>query len=676
MEGMGNGTPTMASATDEERPSKRRRTSGQPHREVGLMRSVPGDKLSGFVGSASGIFFIKSVYSAIRNSQNMAPTAGETPVSDVVPGEDDQLPSILPHASERLWKDDEIASTHASTVSFQDLVELSGSYFANWHMFYPFLHAPTVLDHFEQFSCDESSNLNAFNDLRVVILRSIMSISLADQRQADHPNKSQYPKEVVFSSYDQAVDSLQHVLTSPTSLLGLQAAISVQLFLVSMLRLNAASRLGGLINRMALQLGLHRCPTRYSSFSAGEKEIRQRIFWTLYAIDRFICQSMGLPLGINDDDVDVCFPTTERHSNGRHELLSGSFQLKLLDFIARESRLRGDIIELRNKSLHYVQKDPDQATAIAAKLAQWWNDIEELQDADHNQRLSSYHLTTLKLLKHEAIISLHRPILAASRRGVEYDAALQLCIGSARSLIMLLHSAISTGDDRLGFHEPLYLLWPSCTWGIWISTFILFYAASNDQLSPKVVIRLAERSLQVLQHLARRGSAWPEASAAAIRDLRSRMIERQDNTLPTVHEPIASSVGLSGSLNHSHQNAHGGTTDTATLAPESPPHTESIADYGLSGTGHTIDQTLDGVASTGGDVLSWQSQSEDIAAQRHRNNTLDVDLTAFNSVLQGDQPFHQGFGTGNVDALDPFSGFDIPFWFEQDQHWDVFQDFN
>jgi hypothetical protein len=26
---------------------------------------------------------------------------------------------------------------------------------------------------------------------------------------------------------------------------------------------------------------------------------------------------------------------------------------------------------------------------------------------------------------------------------------------------------------------------------------------------------------------------------------------------------------------------------------------------------------------------------------------------------------------GDINSLDPFSGFDIPFWFEQDQHWDI-----
>lgn len=161
-------------------------------------------------------------------------------------------------------------------------------------------------------------------------------------------------------------------------------------------------------------------------------------------------------------------------------------RLKLQSFVARESRLRGEIIELRNKSLHYVQRDPDQATVITARLAQWWNDIEISKDNEDAHTRSLYHSTILELLKHESIISLHRPILVASNQGAEYDAALQLCIGSARSIIMNLHNAIYVGVNS---RESLTLLWPSCTWGVWISTFILFYAANIDRLSQEVVSR-------------------------------------------------------------------------------------------------------------------------------------------------------------------------------------------
>lgn len=282
------------------------------------MRSVPGDKLSSFVGSASGIYFIRSVYGAIRGAHPSASAQTETPESDHVPGEDDYLPSSSPNTPGQIWRDEETAVRPLSNVSFQELVEWSASYFANWHPIYPYLHAPSMLEYFEQLPRLDQQVNNGAPDFRMIILRSIMSISLADRRQSQEIVAARYPADIVFQSYDDAVDCLHLALTRPTMMQSLQAALSVQLFLTSMLRLNAASRLGGLVIRMALQLGLHRCPARFPSFSAAEKEHRQRIFWSLYGIDRFICQSMGLPLSLHDDDVDVCYLSTERHPGNHH----------------------------------------------------------------------------------------------------------------------------------------------------------------------------------------------------------------------------------------------------------------------------------------------------------------------------------------------------------------------
>jgi hypothetical protein len=141
----------------------------------------------------------------------------------------------------------------------------------------------------------------------------------------------------------------------------------------------------------------------------------------------------------------------------------------MLSFVARESRLRGEIIELRNKSLHYIGHPPDRATTITAKLAQWWNEIEDWNDGTNGQQIPEYQFTILSLLKHESIISLHRPILAASHQGAEYDAALQLCVGSARTIITILHDAINSRDNSLNGHGSMTLLWPSCTWAVWVS---------------------------------------------------------------------------------------------------------------------------------------------------------------------------------------------------------------
>lgn len=271
-----------------------------PPREVGLMRSIPGEKISSFVGSSSGVHFIRSVYSALRSHHNSA-----APIpSPEVPGEDDNLPSASPNVSKRIWRGNEVAPHGSSTITFQKLVDWSQSYFANWHPAYPFLHAPAILSFFESLSQGRDVRESAAPDFDFIVLRAIMSISLADRRQSLSDNEEPYPAELVFQSYDEASNSVQHAFTQPVSMQSLQAALSVQLFLVSMLRFNAASRLGGLIIRMALQMGLHRCPQRYPSFSPTQRELRHRVFFSLYCIDRFICQSTGLPLSLRDDDID------------------------------------------------------------------------------------------------------------------------------------------------------------------------------------------------------------------------------------------------------------------------------------------------------------------------------------------------------------------------------------
>lgn len=164
-------------------------------------------------------------------------------------------------------------------------------------------------------------------------------------------------------------------------------------------------------------------------------------------------------------------------------------RLRLISLVARQYTIRGQIIELRNKSLHYVEKDPDKATAITARLSQWWNDVEEVHDTDDDQSASEYHRTVLTVLRHESIISLNRPTLAASRQGHAYDAALQQCIGSARAIITTLYKAIRPGSGRDHTTCALALLWPSCTWAVWISTFILFHAVSSHHVSDGIVSR-------------------------------------------------------------------------------------------------------------------------------------------------------------------------------------------
>jgi Fungal specific transcription factor domain len=160
----------------------------------------------------------------------------------------------------------------------------------------------------------ESLPLHGFTELdqvESVIIRSILSISTADRRQLAivDPLASQAIGDVMLA--------LQSFIVWPPSLPNLQAVVSVQPFLISMLRLDAVSRIGAFIVRMALHLGLHWCPGRFEQFSPAEVDIRRRLFWSIYSLERCLSQSPGLPLDLREMMTSRCATSTTRPT--RHQ---------------------------------------------------------------------------------------------------------------------------------------------------------------------------------------------------------------------------------------------------------------------------------------------------------------------------------------------------------------------
>jgi hypothetical protein len=171
-------------------------------------------------------------------------------------------------------------------------------------------------------------------------------------------------------------------------------------------------------------------------------------------------------------------------------------RLDLLGFLSRHAEIRGSITELRNKSVSYRQTEIDEALIIGTKLTKWWNEVDEYLESNSSGPIpiSHYHQVTLVVLRHESIIALNKHTLATSKKSSAYDAALQNCIGAARSIISTLHKALDAHVDLdlSGVHEVPDnpgLLWPSFTWAIWMSAFLMIYAANEDHVPQDVAIR-------------------------------------------------------------------------------------------------------------------------------------------------------------------------------------------
>ncbi|CVK94059.1 related to transcription activator protein acu-15 [Fusarium mangiferae] len=526
---------------------KRKHSTSQPGREYGLMRDTGEHDAARFVGSGSGIHYIRAVHLRLaKRSASRTTEPGSSTINTLIPGEDDQLrqdASIRRNREQFLWKDDEVCeNSMAAEETFEDFVEWSKSYFEAWHPVLPFLHGPHVLGLFEEVAKNGTLLLDPID---MVILKSVLSISLADSRQAT-PFKKPIPKVYLFNSVDDALASSQFALSQPASIRSTQAALAIQLFLTSMLCLNAASRLGGLIVRTAFHMGLHRCPARYPFFTDKEVSVRRRVFWCIYILERLLCQSLGLPLDIRDDDLDVCYPGEERHTITNRE--ENPERLQLLTFVAKHARIRGLILELRNKSMLQRQDTADRAAFVQAELAKWFNEIQDAVEEDDladasstTPAISEHHKVMLLVLKHESAICLNRPGLASEHPSSSYSSAFQACISAAKSILIILkkhRNRHQLSVDSTSAKSQTPLLWPSFTWSIWISAFVLIHAAFEKQVHLGSAMRHVAAAKDILGHLAARDTSWPEYCLGAIDELTSTVQELSQERPTMIESPV------------------------------------------------------------------------------------------------------------------------------------------
>ncbi|KAL5348047.1 hypothetical protein ACLOAV_006527 [Pseudogymnoascus australis] len=689
--------------TTVEPPTKRRRvflqTMGQQLREVGVLQTSPREIASSFASSTGDASHISSLNETpIIGAPQHGNVQTQTPDSDAVPGMDGQpFTGPLTSASKSLWLPGEVltAVTDSSNAfTFDDLLSWTCSYFDNWHPAYPFLHAPSVLEHCGHVIDHGILDSTDSSKHKLTILRSIMSVSLIDRRQTGAAVRP-VPPQLVFASLNDAIQSVQCMLTDESSVAALQAIISVQLLFISMLRYNAASRLQGLAVRMAFHLGLHRCPMQFSAFPREEARLRQRIFWSIYCIDRYISIRLGVPLAIRDTDINTCFPTLEKHLDETQSQPDNDGRLDLLGFLARHAEIRGSITELRNRSVLYKQTEVDDAIAIDAKLSKWWNEVDEYLESSSSGTLpiSQYHQVTLVVLRHESIIALNKYTVATSK-GLVYDAALQNCISAARCVISTLHKAlVSPNTNDTGAQEASKtcgLLWPSFTWAVWMSAFIMIYAAKDGQTPQNVATRLVDRALEVLEHLTLRGSIWPNACAIAIRDLRARLIDKSihskqahSNSNNTFRKDRGGIIP-SGSIPHRSDtdNSFYDVSNSSTIWHK--PHTSrsrrpySHGNHCVTGQGTESSRDISSIQEHSGPSFSNDMSSANFTSvpqppSSPQNRVFSELMPSFRDAEGNGYVYRMGGELGldlqmpNQDSAELFYGLDTPFWLNDDQ---------
>lgn len=516
------------------------------NQETGSL-TQPSPNESRFVGSSSGVYFINTVKKAFESSLQQEEPSHLPAAEETVGGEDDFAPSArnspergqgfaLNFNSQRAIE----VSTSAKLGSlppYRTAQELVVEYFKTWHPIVPFLSGPAFLQDMEDLYADPrmtalSGSIPTERQrlCNLVIFQCVLAVgasglpgSIASQDTL--PSRSN-------------LLALVASLASKHDLLTIQALLAAQVFCVSTLALRTASSIGGILCKLLYHAGLHRCPYRYPQLSNEDRDLRKRILWSAYGLDRYLCQALGIPVSLSDAEIDVCLsgrrevhgtqptdlngvPITPSESNATtHE--AGAFistgvkeehvpetnsaqdadnmkmEVILANFV-EYGRLVGNLMEIFHVSIHARKNDARRILFLRSDVDKWFNSMPSEPTPSHansgaNEQILRF-LPFLHVLYEQLKISIHRPSLSLPRSTPEFHHSLQVTIRAAKRTILAM--------EKQG-----QLFWPGFVASVWMSGLIISFACQIGMYNvPQGTIEIK----RCLDLLTRMGERWRSA---------------------------------------------------------------------------------------------------------------------------------------------------------------------
>jgi hypothetical protein len=544
-----------------------------PQVEIGSFVAQQPDK-SEFIGSASGVYFVNTVFRAFAASSpppsstavDQADSVGAGATAGAGRGEDTNLnPSPDPNAAHTCVvatddvQDPEEADDLEPAGASGDAASAPKSYgiiapgmggppspalatklvmffFRHWHPFFPFLHGPTFFKELNDFFEGNSDNCGL--DLRPHLdqrarrartCRAVLFQCIFDIAASSIPDKTELGSFTSIQS-TLALTNQLGVISSGSEISALQAMLAMELCLITRMSLRAASTVHGTVTRMLYHAGFHRCPHRYVQMPRHMCEIRQRIFWCAYVLDRFVSQSLGHPLAFDDAEIDTCIPgMTELHQpvmpsqvtmrsqtgpsenyrahlprdhpstgssqdpstpkaksgggeavlgtpNGQspahhHSSSSEAVGQYVLSYYATYSRIAGDAMRMLHCSIHSREITREKVLDLTCRIHAWWNSLPlSLQDDDGNPRAAGPNSTYgafFALLYNSLLLFINRPFLSLPTNRSDFRASLQAAVSAGRAII-----------NKLKYHSltSILMVWPGVLSAVWMSGLVLSFA--------------------------------------------------------------------------------------------------------------------------------------------------------------------------------------------------------
>ncbi|KAK7990959.1 hypothetical protein PG990_015239 [Apiospora arundinis] len=218
---------------------------------------------------------------------------------------------------------DEVIANSAGPPSDELGLSILAAYFSQIHPRYPFLDPAEVWAlHRERFALAATPIPHLTKQQRFGIFKLYMVYAIGAMLLQLTEKQTSSPPESYYMS------ALQHIFAARES----RTTQNIEaMALLVLYHLRSPSSFGiwymiGLAMRTSIDLGLHmrRNEDKLRADRGGEGcreeiQMRRRLFWSVYALERTIALSLGRPFSIPDRQIDVELPEDDRRDDGSSE---------------------------------------------------------------------------------------------------------------------------------------------------------------------------------------------------------------------------------------------------------------------------------------------------------------------------------------------------------------------
>ncbi|KAF9965067.1 hypothetical protein BGZ70_005467 [Mortierella alpina] len=345
------------------------------------------------------------------------------------------------------------------------------------HPHMPVLHKPTFM---RQYRNPDPEKRPAH-----VLIISMFAVA---SRYSDHPEITGHghdPEEFGDEYFSRAKRLVDYEYELPR-----QSTIQALLLMV-VYRFTSAKSGGrvwvmlGMATRMAQDLGMHRNSSRWH-LPPLETEIRKRLWWACYVLDRWCSASMGRPLAIDDNDCDVDLPSAVEqdwadadgnaaspHENNDKVKEESSFALRYFVETIKLSNILGQILQrvyAAKTRTHGPARVSSTVAELDTTLTKWLLALPPDLRYNHQAVAAgtakvSQWVATIHSFYYVVLILLHRPYMVPTSptkaKISESMPSLNICISAANSITYLTGKMAEDGTLKHAWNFTTYELFTS-----------------------------------------------------------------------------------------------------------------------------------------------------------------------------------------------------------------------